>query len=141
MHPPLWFILIVLYEIKHYTCDFIFQSHPYFLGKFRAGWDFVLPLLAHTAIHALGTFLITIFLVNWKVALCLSAYDMIVHTVMDRIKASPNMMGRWHALTADTFKTATPAQKKGNGYFWLCLGFDQAIHNITHASIIWYILR
>ncbi len=138
---PLWFILICIYEAKHWLCDFLLQSHPYFLGKFRPGWDFLGPLLSHTAIHAVGTFLITIFLVPWPLALCLAGYDMIIHTVMDRIKASPRLMGRWKALTTDTFKTATPAQVRGNGLFWLALGLDQAVHNLTHASIIWYLLR
>ena len=139
MHLPLWFILVVIYEIKHFIADFPLQGR-YMLGKFRPDWGFVLPLLAHVGVHACGTFLITIFLVSWKTALCLALFDGTAHFIMDRIKAGPKYLGRYKALTAETFKTATPKQIKGNTFFWWSLGLDQGFHNFTHATIILWCL-
>lgn len=58
-----------------------------------------MPLAAHAGVHAAFTFLILLGLACFRpvpvVALALPLFDFIVHFTMDRIKASPSLMGRW----------------------------------------------
>lgn len=140
MHLPLWLILVIIYQVKHFIADYPAQSNKFMLGKFRPDWGFFLPLLAHASVHAGLTFLIAIFLVSWKSALALATFDATIHFMMDRIKASPEYLGRFKPLTAETIVNATSKQLRHNTYFWWSLGFDQAIHHLTHYAIIWYLI-
>ena len=92
------------------------------LGKFLPDYRFVLPLMAHCGVHFVGTFFILIcFGLGIKFVLILSAFDFVTHFFIDRVKASPKMLG--------VFKTD---QRE----FWLCLGADQFGHHIIHYTII-----
>jgi hypothetical protein len=114
------FVLLVLYQLKHFICDYPLQN-VYMLGKFKdIGW--VKPLLAHTGVHALATFIIAIsFTQMLFLSVCLALFDMAVHFVMDRVKASPNMLGRYDIK---------------DKRFWWSLGLDQMVHHLTHYAII-----
>ena len=93
------------------------------LGKAKKrGW--LLPLLAHAAVHGYGSLLI-LLLVKRDLA-WLAIFDFAIHFLMDRVKASPNILNRF---------------KPDNKYFWWCLGFDQMIHHLTHYLIILLILN
>lgn len=131
-------ILFVAYQIKHFLSDYPLQRR-WMLGKFRDDWGFVLPLLAHVGVHAMGTFLITCWF-GVAQAFCLALFDATIHFAMDRIKASKKMLGRFKTLTAETAPTATPAQWRSNSYFWWSMGFDQMIHHFTHYVIIFYLM-
>ena len=114
-------ILLIIFQIKHFLADYPLQN-TYMLGKFKDGWGWVLPLVAHCGVHAWVTLGI-VFFVNpslWW----LSLVDFSLHFTMDRIKAWKLLLGR--------FKPEQP-------YFWWSLGFDQMFHHITHYLII-YIL-
>ena len=113
------FILLIAFQLKHFICDYPLQG-KYMLGKFKeTGWQ--LPLLAHTAVHAVGTFIIAVFYADIFIAAALAFFDMYTHFVIDRIKASPKLGGR--------FKPDQP-------YFWWALGADQMAHHLTHYVII-----
>lgn len=115
----LTFFLLFLYQAKHFVCDFVLQTQ-YMLGKFKeSGW--VLPLLAHSGVHSLATFVIAIVFVGPLFALLLAVFDLVVHFTMDRIKASPNLGGKYN-----------PTEKR----FWQYLGVDQMVHHVTHYVII-----
>lgn len=116
------FQLLLLFQLKHFVCDFPLQGR-YMLGKFkREGW--VLPLAAHCVVHAAGSISV---LWLWSgsmspaCALKVGAFDFAAHFVMDRVKASPALLGRW-----------TPESR----WFWWALGLDQAWHHLTHYAII-----
>lgn len=147
------YLLLILYQIKHFVCDFPLQT-PWMLGKFKKYPDFVLPLLCHAATHGVATFLIA-FCFNTKSALWLALFDMGMHFTVDRVKASPSLLGRFKALSGNEMKailsyepTLPPGdfklkfgdQLKSNTYFWWALGADQAVHHLTHYFIIWRIL-
>ncbi len=171
------FLLLVIYQVKHFLADYILQGE-YMLGKFKGGWDWVKPLLAHVGVHAGFTLVIsTISLVLLEPAMTASVVftnaigiaclDAFIHFGMDRLKASPKLMGRWKPLTAadyidakatlqgyqgTTFPTSwfdkhgsvvQAARKKlaGNKLFWWALGFDQAVHHLTHYVCIAFILK
>jgi len=117
------FILLVLFQLKHFIADYPLQN-KYMLGKFKEkGWKS--PLFAHTGVHAVGTLLICLLFVNPVVALLLACFDFVAHSIMDRIKASPRMLGRYEIT---------------DKRFWWSLGLDQGIHHLTHYAIIAMIL-
>jgi hypothetical protein len=96
------------------------------LGKFNPSPSYVIPLMAHCAVQAIGTFLIAFLYcgtVN-KLVLCVTLLDFMSHFVIDRLKASPNLLGR--------FTYEEP-------YFWWALGFDQMLHQIVYIIIIFLI--
>lgn len=132
------FLLLVIFQIKHYLADYPLQT-PYMLRKFLPNWQFVLPLAAHSGVHALFTFLIAM-LIKSELAIQLAFFDFAVHFTVDRIKADPGLLGRFKALSAKEFPTATEEQKKHNNYFWFALGADQFMHHITHYIIIYFLL-
>ncbi|MFY0656337.1 MAG: DUF3307 domain-containing protein [Neptunomonas phycophila] len=117
------FLLLVIYQFKHFICDYLLQNE-YMLGKFKqTGW--IQPLTAHCMVHVAATLLIASFFTDSVgLIIALGAFDFVTHFAMDRVKASPNMLGR--------FK---PEQKE----FWWALGLDQMWHHLTHYAII-YIL-
>ncbi|QDH46558.1 hypothetical protein LAh8_20 [Aeromonas phage LAh_8] len=116
------FFLLVIFQIKHFVADYILQN-TYMLGKFRKkGW--VLPLSAHCIEHGIFTFLIFLW-AGVEKALMLAAVDFSLHFVMDRIKASPNIGGRYNNQQPQ---------------YWYMLGFDQMFHHLTHYWLIWYAL-
>lgn len=113
------FLLLILFQIKHFVADYPLQG-AYMLGKFkREGW--VLPLAAHCGVHAVFTFVIATVFAGVKLAVVAAAIDFVLHFTMDRLKASPDMMGRF---------------KPDNSKFWYALGFDQMVHHVTHYLII-----
>lgn len=155
-------LLLIIYQIKHFVCDYPLQG-KYMLGKFAPGNAWILPLLAHAGVHGVATFLIALCF-KAKIAFLLGALDMVVHFCVDRIKASPNMLGRYKALDATCYPGVAAfakgdflgaqltaeqqAEKKAwginrlkeNTYFWWALGADQSAHHLTHYLIIWSLL-
>lgn len=132
------FLLLVIYQIKHFIADYPLQG-KYMLGKFKPGWDFLGPLLAHVAVHGVMTFAISLAF-KPHLAFKLAILDITIHFIMDRIKASPKYLGRFKPLTKETFPTATDQEKKSNTYFWWSLGLDQMVHHLTHYLLIYLLL-
>lgn len=141
------FVLMVIFQFKHFIADYPLQG-AYMLGKFKKkGW--VLPLLAHVGVHGLFTAIIAAP-INLALAIPLALLDMTLHFIMDRIKASPDMLGRYRALS----KTEVDALIKPgafnpeyvkdrfeeNTYFWWSLGVDQMVHHLTDILIIFLLV-
>lgn len=130
------FALLVIYQIKHFLADFPLQT-GYMLGKFKDGWGFLPPLLAHVGVHAVFTFVIVLFFTeSIFLAFVLSVFDFTVHFFMDRIKAGSKYLGRYKPLTAKEYSSATKKQKQHNMFFWWSIGLDQMVHHLTHYAII-----
>lgn len=143
------FSLLILFQLKHFLADYPFQT-PYMLGKFKSGREWILPLFAHAGVHALFTFIIVY---GVKVSPVLSGQlaliDFVIHATMDRIKASPGLLGRFKALSSREMGVikrgpSIPSQifpfqeaLRSNTYFWWSLGLDQMVHHLTHYYIIW----
>lgn len=133
------FVLLVLYQLKHFFADYPLQN-AYMLGKFKSYPDYILPLAAHAGTHAGFTFCIALGWVSLTSAIILALIDFIIHFTMDRIKASPNLLGRFVPLTKETYPTASRTEIKSNTFFWWSLGADQMVHHFTHYLLIWLIL-
>ena len=118
------FTLLVLFQLKHFICDYPLQN-TFMLGKFKKeGWE--LPLLAHTGVHFIGTFLICVlFSGSFWLAVGLATLDLVIHFIVDRLKAHPDIGGR--------FKPEQPE-------FWWCLGADQSAHHLTHYLITFLLI-
>lgn len=157
------FLLLIIYQIKHFLCDFPLQGR-YMLGKFKPGNEWILPLLAHASVHGVATFLIALCF-KTKIAFWVALFDMAIHFTMDRIKASPNMLGRFKALSGTEYMALAKEHQnagingflnldlkefakqkeiektfRSNTYFWWSLGLDQGVHHLTHYAIIWCLL-
>lgn len=119
------FCLLVAFQVKHFLADYPLQG-AYMLGKSAPGWEFVRPLAGHCTVHAVGTFLICFLYGSpaWAAA-TLALFDWAAHFAVDRVKASPRLLGRWK-----------PHQRQ----FWMALGADQMAHHLSHYAIIWALL-
>ena len=113
------FTLLVLFQLKHFVCDYPLQNQ-YMLGKMQAT-NWIKPLAAHAAVHSLATYIITMYFVGLFTAILFALADFIIHFTVDRIKASPKLGGRFN-----------PTQP----YFWWALGADQMAHHLTHYLFI-----
>ena len=116
----LTFVLLVTFQLKHYTADFPLQS-SWMLNKRLTGWDFAIPLAAHCCVHS-GFTLVIILIVNptfWWLAVV----DFCIHFAMDRVKSAPHYLGRFNDPTRQSF--------------WNCFGVDQVVHHFTHYFIIY----
>jgi len=116
------FILLIAFQIKHFIADYPLQTQ-YMLGKMKTkGW--ILPLFAHSLVHGIITFSILIIFAPtlWYLALM----DTMVHFIVDRIKASPNMLNRFAI---------------DDKFFWWSLGADQMLHHLTHYCMIYMIVK
>ena len=162
------FFLLIAFQVKHFVADYPLQG-VYMLGKFKdKGW--VKPLLSHVAVHGFFTALICAF-VNFKMIIPMILSDMTIHFIMDRIKASSKMLGRYRALSKDEAKVfigqfntllqvaqdkridekkqvqvlsglkRVTARFRENTYFWWSLGLDQGVHHLTHYLIIFLIVN
>lgn len=111
---------VALFIIKHLAADFLLQTGWMAKGKERVeGW--FAPLLAHIAVHAVGTLLIALLLAPQMAWLAL--VDLIVHGLIDKSKTLIQ-----HRFL---FKVEQAA------YWWL-LGVDQTLHHLTHlAFAVW----
>jgi hypothetical protein len=111
--------LLLALSIKHFLADFPLQTQ-YMLGKGkREGW--VDPLLAHCNVHASLTWLVLVaFGVGYFPALGIAGAEGIAHFGIDRLKAHPDLGGRWN-----------PSQPQ----FWWALGADQLAHNLCYLAI------
>jgi hypothetical protein len=111
--------LLVGFMLKHFLADFPLQT-PYMLGKGkREGWE--LPLLAHCSVHVGATFLILLVAGLGWAAIPIALAEGAAHFVIDRLKAHPDLGGRWN-----------PSQPQ----FWWALGADQLAHNLCYLAIV-----
>ena len=113
--PTTWLCLAVVgFLLKHWIADFILQTHWMAHGK-EAKENWLLPLMVHAAIHAVGTLGLCVALVPalWWIA----PVDLVIHALFDRGKG---LVSRHYE--------ATPSKS----VFWRLLGIDQTLHGLTH---------
>ncbi len=161
-----WVLLIVM-QLKHFIADYPLQNE-WMLGKFKLiGWE--KHLAAHCAVHLVFTFIIAMcFGASAVLALKLGLLDFTIHFIMDRIKASPIMLGRFEALSKDQYKGLVESKTlamsgisypnkdlsdeskrivkeidnkfKSNKMFWYSLGLDQMVHHLTDLLIVYILI-
>lgn len=114
-------VLLLFLQIKHFICDYPLQN-AFMLQKVnKEKW--VIPLFAHSLVHSIGTFIVFVYF-SLKFAIIFAIADLVLHFIVDRIKASQNIGNRWGIHTP---------------YFWWALGLDQMTHHIINILFV-YIL-
>lgn len=118
------FILMVVFQLKHFAADYIFQ-YNYMLKKVSPGWEFLAPLVLHCGVHAILTLFICFYFTPhlWWLALV----DFTIHFFLDRFRSGPRYLGRF--------------KDPNKSIFWWILGGDQLAHHLTHIWIVWYMIH
>jgi hypothetical protein len=111
------FVLLALFGIKHFICDFWLQF-PYMLkdkGTYGAKGG-----CHHALMHAAGTFIVLcigIYSIAWAVVFAF--VDGFVHYHIDWVKTN-----------------VSQGLKPDQNEFWFWLGLDQTLHYLTYIAII-----
>lgn len=157
------FLMLILFEIKHFLFDFVFQT-KYHLGKFNADGSFYWPLVSHSAwVACLTPAILGIAGYGRHVELVAIAWgiDFWSHFFIDRLKAGPKYLGRFKALSAQEYQVCNKAvynsqiyydingnQKfmdtpealkklRGNWMYFVSIGIDQMAHHLVYLAIIY----
>jgi hypothetical protein len=111
-------LLLALFGIKHFICDFVLQ----FDYMVKQKGTYCAPGGVHHAwLHGAFTFLVLCWF--YPLALWMGAIDFIAHYHIDWAKQQLN-------------KGLTTADRM----FWVWFGADQALHYLTYIAIIGYIV-
>lgn len=127
MSPEL--LLITLLIIKHFICDFLFQTNWMAFNKGTYGH---LGGLAHAGVHMLGTFFVLISFIQ----ITLLFLDPTVFLSIIAVEASIHYHTDWFKMWLNKKKNWQPGT---SSKFWISLGFDQLIHYLNYVGIVWYL--
>jgi hypothetical protein len=110
-------LLLALFGIKHFICDFLLQTNYMVMTKgiygARGG-------IQHAMLHAAFTLLISVFFVNFvNLAVLMAIFDGVIHYHVDWAKQKLN-----NGLTSS------------DHMFWVWFGADQCLHYLTYIAII-----
>jgi hypothetical protein len=114
-------LLLFLFGIKHFICDFLLQTDYMVKTKgiygARGG-------IQHAMLHAVFTLVISVFFVTYvNLAILMAIFDGVVHYHIDWAKQKLN-------------RGLTPADRM----FWVWFGADQCLHYLTYIAIIGVLL-
>jgi hypothetical protein len=117
------FYLLIALQLKHFIIDFPLQTRYQWSNKGTYGHP---GGILHAALHGLGTGAILLYFTgNGSLAVLLAALDTIVHYHIDWAKMRINARMGW-----------TPA----NPNFWVLLGLDQFLHQLTYILIVFTLM-
>ena len=117
------FYLLIALQLKHFIIDFPLQTRYQWSNKGTYGHP---GGILHAALHGLATGAILFYFTgNGSLAMLLAALDMIVHYHIDWAKMQINARMRW-----------TPADPN----FWVLLGLDQFLHQLTYILIVFTLM-
>lgn len=118
-------LLLALFGVKHFLCDFVFQYNSMIIQKGIYGAP---GGIEHAAYHAMGTLVVLLIALPWSltahtIAVALAGLDGVIHYHIDWVKT--NLSSKY-----------TPADRE----FWIYLGADQGLHYLTYILIIGIII-
>ena len=128
MTSHLLIILFVCFFAKHFVIDFPLQKWKWIWGNKH---DITHPGgYVHAGLHFFGTLLILwlwlpILVVPVEMILLASLADFVLHYWIDNAKMNIGRKMNW--------------QPDNSNAFYTLLGFDQLLHYLTYAGIIWYL--
>lgn len=110
-------LLYLSFRLKHFACDYIFQTGWMATKKGDNNVEGYKALLAHAGVHAFGTLIVTLFFAPnlWW----LSIVDLFVHSLIDWAKSNITKAKKWQS-----------DEKK----YWLAYGLDQEAHHLSHFA-------
>jgi len=123
-------ILLILFQIKHFVCDFPLQKPYQYLNKGIYGHA---GGFLHAAIHSIGTcWVLMVYhhfnsdkITDIQIVTC-AFLDLILHYHIDWAKMKINKHYGWRCDNSERF--------------WYLLGFDQLLHQLTYILIIYLAL-
>ena len=118
-------ILFLLFQLKHFVFDWLYQPPWQYKNKGTYGhWGG----LAHSLQHAIPTFFILFLFCQTtsKTAFGLACIEFSIHYHMDWFKMNVNRWMGWGPTTSENF--------------WRWTGFDQLIHQLNYLFIIYMVL-
>ncbi len=125
------FCLLILFPLKHFIFDFLYQPPYQWMNKGKFGHP---GGLLHAGQHAIGTWLV-LFASFGGTALDNLVYvffgffaiaEFIIHYLVDYAKMNINKKMGWGPNT--------------HSQFWILLGVDQLLHLWTYSVIIYFSL-
>jgi Protein of unknown function (DUF3307) len=112
--------LLVLFNVKHFLADYLFNN-DYMLRKSNAT-EWFTPLISHCGVHSALTWVVTFPLAGlW--AFVLAALDMLIHFVVDY----------WKAQILRYPLNSRP--------FWIAFGADQLLHSLTYIALAYITVK
>jgi hypothetical protein len=121
MGIPVFTVLaaLVLFQLKHYLCDFVLQTSSQVQAKGTYGAP---GGLRHAGLHAIGSipalFMLTRSLLT---ILALIAIEFVLHYHVDFTKARVDAARGW-----------TVADQQ----YWIVFGLDQFVHQLTYLAFV-----
>ena len=114
--------MLIAFIIKHFICDFPLQRWEYMYKN--KGTYFHAGGLLHAGIHGIITFIIILYTQHVIiVSLFFSLLDFLIHYHVD-----------WAKIKICKKFNLKPENSE---WYWHVLGFDQMLHYLTYAGIIW----
>jgi hypothetical protein len=111
-------LLITLLLLKHFIIDFVFQTDDQVKSKGIYG---NITGISHSFEHGAMTMFILSLFFSINLSLIIGCIDMIIHYHIDWIKMKFG--------NRDITKSA----------FWMQLGLDQLMHQLTYIGIVYYV--
>lgn len=105
---------LALLQFKHWYIDFVLQTNEMVAGKGIYG---NMVGMWHSFQHGIGTFLITVMVVEWHFAACIAMFDFITHYHID-----------WTKMNYGNRDIQNPL-------FWNHLGLDQMAHQLVYLML------
>jgi hypothetical protein len=121
MDTPIVIVLValVLFQIKHFLCDFVLQTQSQVLAKRTYG---AFGGLLHAGLHAVGSIPALLVLTRSPLAiLALIAVEFVLHYHVDFTKARVDAKRGW---------TIEDQQ------YWIVFGLDQFVHQLTYLAFV-----
>jgi hypothetical protein len=120
-------ILLILLQVKHFVCDWLYQPPYMYLNKGTFGHP---GGLIHALWQGVGTAICLAFMPwgwPWQDVLYLiiqfAAGELFIHYMVDYGKMNLNRIMKWGPTTSE--------------WFWRLTGFDQLLHQLTYVLVIW----
>jgi hypothetical protein len=113
-------VALVLFQIKHYLCDFVLQTQSQVLAKGTYG---AAGGLSHAGLHAIGSIPSLYVLAPHAPLeiLALIAFEFVLHYHVDFAKARVDAAQGW-----------TVADQQ----YWIVFGLDQFVHQLTYLAFV-----
>jgi Protein of unknown function (DUF3307) len=112
-------VALVLFQLKHYVCDFVLQTQSQLAAKGIYGAP---GGLRHAGLHAIGSIpALCVLTRSPLVILALIAFEFVLHYHVDYTKARVDAAHGW---------TVADLQ------YWIVFGLDQFVHQLTYLGFV-----
>jgi Protein of unknown function (DUF3307) len=122
--PDLILLSLLLFQIKHFLCDFVLQTG----WQVRHKGDYLHPAgFVHAGLHALGSIPAVMVLTKAPAAIAfIILIEFIIHYHVDWLKVRVDQ-----ALKLN----------HQNQMYWVIFGIDQFIHQLTYLAIVFVLVH